>query len=641
MKPLAELKNPLREQHTFNTRLAVASIGTALLLLVLIGRTFWLQVIQADHFRTLAEQNRLSVLPVQPARGMILDRKGVILAQNYSAYTLDVTPDEVPDLDALIRDLGALVEITDDHIKRFRRQLAERKKFESVTLKSSLTDEEVARLLVNRYRYPGIEVRARLFRHYPLGEKFAHVMGYIGRINDEDEQRLQSGGLAGNYRGADHIGKIGLEESYESALRGLNGMEKVETDARGRAVRVLERRPPVAGDHLVMYLDAGLQEAAWEAFGDYRGALVALDPATGGVLALVSKPGFDPNLFVDGIDVPNWTALNTSIDRPLVNRALRGLYPPGSTIKPFMALGALELGLRRPGDTIDDPGFFSLPGSRHRYRDWREGGHGTVNLKRSVIVSCDTYYYGLAADMGIDRMHAFLSRFGFGGLTGVDISGELSGLLPSREWKQRRFGKPWYLGETVICGIGQGYNLATPLQLAAATAILASDGTVRRPQLVQAIQDSVTLEKRTLLPQVVREEQFGAGNLALIKQAMLEVTQPGGTAAVAGANTGYAFAGKTGTAQVVGVKQHERYDEKRVRERHRDHALFIAFAPAYAPKIVVAVLVENGGHGGSTAAPIARKVIDYWLMGKRPEQQAAAPSVNGDQGETAEELQGD
>jgi penicillin-binding protein 2 len=631
MKPIIELKNPLRERFFFNIRLAVAATAAALLFLLLLGRFVYLQVMEYEHYRTMAENNRLTILPVEPARGLILDRNGVILAQNFSAYTLEITPSKVKDLEDTLDSLAQLVALTPEQRKRFKTRVAEAKEFESVPVRSMLSDEEVARFVANRFRFPGVTVQARLFRQYPLGEEFAHVLGYIGRINDADLEQLTAEGLLGNYRGANHIGKIGLEQSYEQDLRGSLGREKVETDAAGRAVRVLTRVAPVSGDHLILHLDANLQEVAWEAFRNYRGALVALDPSNGGVLAMVSKPSYDPNLFVDGIDFQNWRALNTSIDRPLLNRALRGVYPPGSTFKPFMAVAGLEMGLRTPGDSILDPGYFSLPGSRHRYRDWRAGGHGVVSLKESIVVSCDTYYYKLAADMGIDRLHDFIAQFGFGNQTGIDIQGELPGLLPSREWKQRRFRQPWYQGETVITGIGQGYNLATPLQLAAATTMLANDGVFFRPTLVQAVQNSLNLQKQPMTPVIQRSAGFDAGHLALVKQAMVAVTHPGGTAAVAGANARYEFAGKTGTAQVIGVKQHERYDEKRVRERHRDHALFIAFAPAQQPKIAVAVLVENGGHGSSTAAPIARKVIDYWLLGLKPAT-PVAEEVSEDEG---------
>jgi penicillin-binding protein 2 len=476
----------------------------------------------------------------------------------------------------------------------------------------------VAVLAANRYRLPGVEVKARLFRNYRAGPGMAHVVGFIGRINDRDLKRLREASREQNYRGSAYIGKTGLEQSYESLLHGRTGFDQMETDASGRAVRMLSRIPPVPGKDLRLNLDVELQAVAEHAFGDYLGGLVALDPNTGGVLALVSKPGFDPNLFVDGIDPETWKALNESPDRPMVNRALRGIYPPGSTIKPFMALAGLDLGLRKPADTISDPGFFSLPNSRHQFRDWKRGGHGSVDLRRSISQSCDVYYYRLAVDMGIDRMHDYLAQFGLGEKTGIDLDGESPGLLPSRDWKQRRFKQIWYPGETVIAGIGQGYHLTTPLQLATAAAMLANGGKRIEPRLVQAVRDPLA---HAWLPQpgVVRGQMaIAPAHLAVVREGLMDVMRPGGTASAAAAGAPYTIAGKTGTAQVVGIKQGARYEASRLSRQYRDHALFIAYAPAENPTIVVAVMVENGGHGGSTAAPIARAVFDYYLTGKRP-----------------------
>lgn len=613
------LINPEQEFLRYRRRAQVAALIAGLLLLVLFGRFFWLQVLQYDHYHALAENNRIAVLPAPPPRGVIYDRNGEVLAQNYSAYTLEITPDKTGGLDQTIDDLAGVVEITETDRKRFKKLMAESKQFSSIPIRNRLSEEEVARFAVNRYRFPGVEVRARLFRQYPLGESMSHVVGYIGRINSRDLETLEEKGQGANYKGTDHIGKAGIEDSYEYWLHGRTGLEKVENDSSGRAVRILSRTPPTAGYNLYLHVDARLQKVAEQVFADYRGALVALDPRNGGVLALVSRPGFDPNLFVDGIDVANWRALNESIDRPLINRALRGIYPPGSTIKPFMALGGLHMGLRQPGDTIDDPGYYSLPGSSHRYRDWKKDGHGQVDLKRSVVVSCDTYYYQLAHQMGIERMHGFLSQFGFGHRSGIDLDGEVAGLLPSPEWKRKRFNQPWWPGETVIAGIGQGFTLATPLQLAVATMAIANNGVVYKPQLISAWREPGNGKLVTAASQVVDRIPLNPAHLAVVRQAMVEVTQPGGTASVAGAGAPYRFAGKTGTAQVVGIKQGASYDERRVAARHRDHALFIAFAPADDPKIVVAVMVENGGHGGSTAAPMARKVMDYWLLGKLPD----------------------
>jgi penicillin-binding protein 2 len=617
----------------YRRRLEAAGYGAVLLFLLLAGRFVWLQVIQYDHYHALAENNRIALVPAPPPRGAIYDRNGVVLAQNDTAFTLEITPHRAGNVEAVLEQLATLIEITPADIRRFRRLMSESKGFESVVLRSRLTEEEVARFAVNRYRFPGVEVRARQFRQYPYADVMAHVVGYIGRISPLDKERLTEAGLAANYRGTEYIGKSGVEASYERWLHGRTGVEKVEIDSGGRAVRILTRTPPVAGHGIHLHLDAGLQQLAAEVFGDFRGALVALDPSNGGVLALVSRPGFDPNLFLDSIDPATWAQLNHPMERPLINRALRGVYPPGSTIKPFMALAGLELGLRTPNDSIVDPGYFSLPGSSHRYRDWKKDGHGVVDLKRSVVVSCDTYYYRLAHQMGIENMHRFLSRFGFGQKTGVDLEGEMSGLLPNPEWKRRRFNQPWWPGETVIAGIGQGYMLATPMQLAVATMAIANDGVVYQPQLLRAWQDPGTGRMHYAAPRILGRIPLKPENLRVVKQAMVEVMLPGGTAAAAGAGAAYAFAGKTGTAQVIGIKQGARYDEKRIAAHHRDHAMFIAFAPADAPRIAVAVMVENGGSGSGTAAPIARKVIDYWLLGKRRDQvapQTAAPPAGGE-----------
>ncbi len=612
------LINPEIEFLRYRRRLEIAGIVAAVLFLALFVRFVWLQLVQYDHYHALAENNRISLVPAPPSRGVIYDRENMVLAQNFSAYTLEITPSKAGKLDETMDRLAEIVVIEAGDRKRFKKLLAESKNFESIPIRNLLTEEDAARFAVNRYRFPGVEVKARQFRQYPFGAGFSHVVGYIGRIGEKDQERLAEAGVDANYRGTDHIGKLGIEARYEPWLHGRTGIEKVETDSSGRAVRLLSRSAPVAGYNIYLHLDAKLQQVAEKVFGDYRGALVALDPRNGGVLALVSKPGFDPNLFVDGIDSATWKELNDSLDRPLINRALRGIYPPGSTIKPFMGLAGAELGVRKPGDTISDPGYFTLSGSSHRYRDWKKDGHGTVDLKRSITISCDTYYYGLAHQMGIERMSGFLSQFGFGKRTGVDLDGELAGLMPTPEWKKKRFNQPWWPGETVVAGIGQGYVLATPMQLAVATMAIANDGVIYRPQLIRAWRDPATGKVGYAAPQTLDKIKLSPQYLRLVKEAMVDVTLPGGTASIAGANTPYPFAGKTGTAQVVGIKQGAKYVESQVHARHRDHALFIAFAPADNPKIVVAVMVENGGHGGSTAAPVARKVIDYWLLGKLP-----------------------
>ena len=618
MRYVTPLKNLDHELVCFHRRLKIGGVFIALLALALLGRTFFLQIVQHEHYIQRAESNRISLVPAAPNRGLIVDRKGQILAENYSAYTLEITRADMSSLEQTLTELGKLIEITPGQLRRFRRLLSESHEFETVPLKSKLTDEEVAVLAANRYRLPGVEVKARLFRNYQAGPGMAHVVGFIGRINDRDLTRLRQDNRDQNYKGSVHIGKTGLEQSYETLLHGRTGFDQMETDASGRAVRILSRIPPVPGKDLRLHLDLGLQAVAEHAFGDYLGGLVALDPRTGGVLALVSKPGFDPNLFVDGIDPETWKSLNESPDRPMVNRALRGIYPPGSTIKPFMALAGLELGLRKPSDQIVDPGYFSLPNSRHQFRDWKRGGHGVVDLRRSISQSCDVYYYKLAVDMGIDRMHDYLAQFGFGEKTGIDLDGESSGLLPSREWKQRRWKKVWYPGETVISGIGQGYHLTTPLQLAASAAILANGGTRIEPRLVESVRDPATHVWQALGAAPRSTVKINPINLAVVREGMMDVMRPGGTAAASAAGAAYTIAGKTGTAQIVGIKQGARYDADRLARQHRDHALFIAYAPADNPTIVIAVMVENGGSGSGTAAPIARAVFDYYLTGKRP-----------------------
>jgi penicillin-binding protein 2 len=619
MNKHVELKDHQREIYYFRLRLAI-SIGFALVLMtILLVRFFYLQVVRHDYYQTLAESNRISVVPIVPNRGMILDRNGVVLAHNYSGYTLEITPSRTPDLEATIAELSTLVEITPKDRKRFNKLLAERRNFETLMIRNRLSDEEVARFAAQQYRFPGVEIKARLFRDYPYGENTAHLIGYIGRINQTDVAQLEENDLAANYRGSDYIGKTGLEQSYESELHGTTGVEQVEVDSGGRAVRMLSRTPPSSGNTLVLSIDAKLQEIAVQSFGNYRGALVAIDPNNGEVLAFVSKPGYDPSLFIDGIDTQSWDELNNSPDTPLNNRALRGQYPPGSTIKPFMALAGLHHNTRSPGHTIGDPGYFNLPGSSHQYRDWKKDGHGSVDMFKSIVVSCDTYYYGLANELGIDNISGYLSRFGFGKKTGLDLEGETSGLLPSQEWKMRRHQQIWYPGDTVSVGIGQGYNLVTPMQLAHATAMLANNGVGYKPRLVREVRSSHSNGNRLLEIKPEADLHIPAVHLDLVRRAMVAVNQPGGTAAGAAAGAPYRIAGKTGTAQVIAMKQGEKYDASKIAERHRDHAWFIAFAPAEQPRIALAVLAENGGHGGSTAAPIARKVMDYYLLGKVPQ----------------------
>lgn len=615
------------ELDRFRFRLAVAAAAVALAFLILLCRFVFLQIVQHDYYRTRAEDNRISLVPITPNRGIIVDRNGTVLARNYSAFTLEITPSKVVDLDATIEALGQVIEVLPKDRKRFRKLLEESKTFESLPIRTRLSDEEVARFAANRYRFPGVEVKARLFRQYPLGAIASHALGYIGRINTGDLLVIEKHEQEANYKGSDHIGKTGLEQKYEFQLHGETGHEQIEIDAGGRAVRSLARTAPVPGNNLTLTLDAKLQEMTERAFGDRRGALVAIDPASGGVLALVSTPTYDPNLFVDGIRTDDWDFLNTSPDKPMVNRALNGAYPPGSTFKPLMALAALEIGKRTASQTISDPGFYMFGG--HQFRDDKKGGHGLVDMYKSIVHSCDTYYYMLANDMGIDNIARFMGQLGLGSRTGIDIEGESEGVLPSPEWKKRRFRKPeqqkWYAGETISIGIGQGYNAYTPIQLAQAMATLANDGVMYRPHLVRYITDSKTGAKTYIEPQPLRTLPWKQQNIDIVKRAMVGVNKEG-TGARAFAGAGYESAGKTGTAQVYSLKG-EQYKEGKVKKELRDHALFVAFAPVDKPRIALAVLVENGGFGAQSAAPIARMVFDYYLLGKLPKGPAKEDEV--------------
>ena len=620
---LGELKNHERELYFFQLRIGFAGFAVLAAFALLFLRFFQLQVVQHDTYASKAEDNRISIVPIAPNRGLILDRNGIVLARNYSAYTLEIFPAKVPDLERTIQELGEVIDVQAKDRSRFRKLFAETRNAESLPIRTRLTDEEVARFAANRYRFPGVDIKARLFRQYPHADLAAHVIGYIGRINQADQDKLDDLGVEANYRGTDFIGKTGLEASYQQVLHGTTGFEQVEIDAAGRGIRTLARTPAQSGNNVTLTLDVKLQEVAEAAFGDRRGALVAIEPSTGGVLAFVSKPGFDPNLFVDGIDPHSWAELNNSPDRPLTNRAIAGIYPPGSTFKPYMALAALESGKRTPRSAINDPGYFEFGG--RRFRDSKAGGNGYVDLYKSIVVSSDTFYYQLANDMGIDAIAAFMSKFGFGSKSGIDLEGEATGVLPSPEWKQRRFSKPeqkkWYAGETISIGIGQGYNAYTPIQLAVAVATLAANGDMYRPHLVSAIENLRTGERRHIEPVLASRIPLKAENVEFVKRAMAGVNKEG-TGARSFANAEYTSGGKTGTAQVIGMKQGEKYDEKKVAERHRDHSLFIVFAPVESPKIALMVIVENGGFGARAAAPIARVVLDYYLLGKMPEGDA-------------------
>jgi len=622
----AELRNYERELAQFQLRIAVAGFAVLAAFLLLAGRFLFLQVVQHDVYRAKAEENRIAIVPVAPNRGLIVDRNGAVIARNYSGYTLEIFPRRVESIERTIDELAELIEIQPRDRARFKKMLQETRNAESLPIRTRLSDEDVAKFAANRYRYEGVEIKARLFRQYPYGDVASHVLGYMGRVTQDDQARFEQEGLSANYRGTDYVGKAGVEASYEQDLHGTTGFEQVEIDAGGHGIRTLSRTAPVSGNDVTLTLDIRLQQVAELAFGERRGALVAIEPATGGVLALVSKPGFDPNQFVDGIDPQYWAELNTSPDKPLNNRAISGVYPPGSTFKPFMALAALQLGKRTPRSTIVDPGYFIF--GERRFRDSKPGGHGIVDLHKSIVVSSDVYYYQLANDMGIDAIAGFMRHFGFGARTGIDLQGEALGVLPSPEWKAKRFRRPadqrWYPGETISIGIGQGYNAYTPIQLALATATLANGGTMYRPRLVEHIDRPRGGARRYVEPELAHKVPVRADYFEFVKRAMAGVNKEGtGARAFAGAQ--YTSGGKTGTAQVIAMKQNEKYDESKVTERFRDHSLFIAFAPLESPRIALAVVVENGGFGARAAAPIARAVLDYFLLGKVPPGMVPAP----------------
>ena len=626
-----EFKNPQQELERFHGRLRFAGALVLVCFGLLLARFIWLQLVQYKYYQTRAEENRISLVPVTPNRGLIVDRNGVVMARSYSAYTIEVTPSAVPNLDKTLDQLASVITIEPKDRKRFKKLLDESKNFESLPIRTRVSDEEVARFIANRYRFPGVDVQARLFRQYPLGASGSHLLGYIGRINAKDEELVEDQEQEDNYRGTDHIGKTGLEQHYEFDLHGTSGVEQVEVDAGGHAIRTLARTPPISGNNLTLTVDAKLQQMAEKAFGDRKGALVAIEPSTGGVLAFVSTPTYDPNLFVDGIDSTNWDLLNNSPDKPMVNRVLNGAYPPGSTFKPYMALAALELGKRTPEQTIFDPGYYWF--GNHQFRDDKKGGHGAVDMYKSIVQSCDTYYYMLANDLGIDNIANFMAQFGFGQKTGIDIAGESVGVLPSQAWKKRRFKNPeqqkWYPGETISIGIGQGYNAYTPMQLALAVSTLANNGVMFKPHLVKTITDTRTGRVTQVEAQPFRTIPLKPENIAVIKNAMIGVNKEG-TGARAFQGAPYVAAGKTGTAQVYSLKG-EKYSENGTKEHLRDHALFIAFAPADQPKIALAVLVENGGFGAQAAAPIARMVFDYYLLGKVPDTPAVEDEGGQDQ----------
>ena len=617
---MTQIKDTERELQLFRLRLSVAGLVVFVCFGLLMLRFLWLQGVRHSEYAERAESNRISVVPAVPNRGLIVDRNGVILARNFSAYTLEITPAKLDrPLEVVIDELSKLVDIQPKDRKRFKRLTEESKTFESLPIRTRLTDEEVARFAAQGYRFPGVDIQARLFRQYPLGQTASHMIGYIGRVNKRDAEKLEEGEDGANYRGTEYIGKEGLEKSYEKELHGITGYDEIEVSAGGRAVRTLSRTSPTPGNNLRLSVDIELQKIVEQAFGERRGALVAIEPATGDILAYISMPTFDPNLFVEGIDIKSWDDLNTSLDKPLLNRPLIGTYPAGSTFKPYMALAALQLGKRTPEMAINDPGYFWF--GNNKFRDDKEGGHGRVDMYKSIVQSCNTYYYNLANDLGIDAIHDFMSPFGFGRLTGVDLENERTGVLPSMEWKRKTYKKPdqqkWYAGETISVGIGQGYNSFTPLQLAHAIATLSNNGIVMKPHLVKMIENGTNKSRKLTVAKESFRIPLKQENVDFVRNAMIGVTKEG-TSARSFINAPYVSGGKTGTAQAAAMSKNVKYDASKINERLRDHSLYIAFAPADKPKIALAIIVENAGFGAAAAAPIARLAMDYYLLGKKP-----------------------
>jgi penicillin-binding protein 2 len=627
MRRSVRIKDHWSEQRLFVGRVLFAAIAAVVLLLAVGVRLFVLQVARHDYYVDLSQGNRVRLEPLPPDRGLMYDRHGVVIAENTPAYTLELTPEQVPDVGDTLRRLAAIGLVEQDQVAALERLIRSGRKFEAVPLRLSLTDADIATFAVRQFEFPGVEIQTRLARWYPYREAGVHALGYVAAISEDDLKRIDRD----QYAGLSVIGKIGLEGSYEQELHGNAGYRQVLVNAQGRRVDrlgggtvALETRSPRAGNDLFLGLDIRVQRVAEEAMAGHRGAVVAIEPDTGDVVAFVSVPTFDPNKFTRGISGREYAALRDDLDKPLLNRALKGAYPPGSTVKPLMALAGLEYGVVDPNAARFCRGFYTLPGSSHPYRDWRKEGHGMVDMRKAIQTSCDVYFYGLAEILGIERVHDALTGLGLGRPTGIDVGGELPGLVPSPEWKQQRYKQAWFPGETVIVGIGQGYLLATPLQLAHAAAVVAGHGRNFRPRLVTAVRDAATGVVRKLPP--VAEptvELKDPGAWDVVVEGMERVTEPGGTASVVARGAPYKIAAKTGTAQVFSLGVNEKYVASQVAERLRDHALFIAFAPADHPKLAIAVLVENGGHGGSVAAPVARRVFDAFLLGKFD----AAPGV--------------
>ncbi len=614
--PQIKLKDHEKDDRLVRRRVLVGAAFVLLLSMALVARMYFLQVVQYEQHATLSENNRVHVQPIPPTRGLIYDRNGLIIADNRPSFSLTVTRERAKDWPVILDTLTEVLELTAEERALYDKRMKQgRRPFEPVPVQFELTEEQIARIAVNQFRLPGVEVSAQLVRHYPQGASYSHSVGYVGRINEQELKKLDPI----NYSGTHHIGKTGIERFYEAELHGQVGYEEVETNARGRILRVLKRTDPVAGKDIHLTIDSRLQAAAEAALAGRRGALVAIQPSTGDVLAMVSVPGFDPNPFVTGIGFNAYKELRDSIDRPLYNRVLRGLYPPGSTIKPMVAVAGLDAGVITPATRVYDPGFYQLPGHSHKYRNWNRNGDGSVNLEWAIMRSNDTFFYDVAHKLGIDRLHNYLSRFGIGQKVSLDMFEESAGLMPSKEWKRARYRQPWYPGETLILGIGQGYMQATPLQLAQAAALMATRGKWIRPHLARKIGEDAPVDSNPMPDIVLRDPKYWDYSRFGMEQVM---HGPRGTAAKVGAQAAYRIAGKSGTAQVVAIKQGEKYDRSKLDERHRDHALFIAFAPAENPQIAVAVMVENGESGSGVAAPIVKQVLDTWLLDENQQLKA-------------------
>lgn len=618
------LKDHFHETQIFNQRVLVAGLIMFFLLILLLSRLAYLQISNQEHYATLSDNNRVSIQPIPPTRGLIFDRNGVLLAQNLPSFTLEIVPEHVKDLNKTLEHLGQLIAVSAEDLKRFKKDRKNKRRFEGIPLRFRLNDEEVAKISVQQNQLPGVTIKAQLSRHYPQGKLASHAIGYVSRINESELRKLDTS----NYSATTHIGKIGIERTYEDILHGEVGFQHVETDAQGRVLRVLDRTLPISGKNLYLNMDSKVQAVAEQSLEQNNGALVAIDPRNGAVLAMVSMPTYDPNLFVHGISSENYKALSTSVERPLFNRALRGQYPPGSTIKPFMGLAGLELNELQSHDEINCPGWYMLKNDERKYRDWKKHGHKKTDLLKAITESCDVFFYDLALTLGIDNMSTYLAQFGLGKKTGIDLLGELSGLNPSREWKRRNRNLPWFPGETLITGIGQGFMLATPLQLATVTSAISTMGKRFKPRMVRSIQDEqnsplVVTKAQPLNSVPISDEK----NWKTVVDSMKNVVEGlHGTARGIKHNLKYSIAGKTGTAQVFGIAQDEEYNKDDIAKKLQDHALFVGFAPFENPRIAVALIVENGGSGGSVAAPIVRKVMDQYLL-NLPEEEMVVPNT--------------